>query len=151
MSSLIFGPVGSVDLFGGEPLPPDLGGYPEESIPSPAPESVRALATRIASLLFAAGIPGDMVGVGGSPSTKHVVVLGRRLDQIPASVLRLVGADTDGASVSVEVLGLTKSQAQEFKTWTPVTRSSAQYGALTIPAVRFTIRRAGALFGYDRC
>jgi hypothetical protein len=151
MSSLIFGSVGSIDIFGGGPLPPDLGGYPEETIePTPrSPETVRALATRIASLLFAAGVPGSMVAVSEihSEPGMRVVVLGRRLDQIPASVLRLVGADIGGATVGVEVRNLTEEEVKEFQG----RKERPQYGALTIPAVRFTIRRISAEYGRDRC
>jgi hypothetical protein len=142
MSSLIFG---SVDIFGGEetPLPPP-GGYAEEEIAPTSehvPEPVRALATRVVSLLFAAGIQGDKVGMGPDdrfPSRMQVVVIGRRLDRIPASVLRLIGADSNGASVKIEtVRDLTEDEVRHFHTWTPDNR--ARYGAGVTPGVVFTV------------
>jgi hypothetical protein len=118
MSSLIFGSIGSIDIFGGETSPST--GKMEEKLKNPRfraflwavsegngpPPSVPVLdlATDILSLLFSAGFREDKVVLATSPTQVQIGVIGRTLETIPSSVLRFISRQHHGISrITAEV------------------------------------------------
>ena len=136
--SRIFGTLG-MDLFGaevqGEGPPP--GRYPEERIErdifpvTKLSEASRSLGMRIASALFAAGVPGNSVIVTPDPRSSAITgifVLERTIDQLPKSVLSLLGVDVNGAIAQVYARPIS---ARELEHVTTPKVTKPRYGAVS--------------------